>query len=279
MKQGRISQTALKVALGLITLSIKGDWAKRLPAGLVEASEHLLLASKSPGYGPGLIRASKKKWMIRIYELQDRLMAGQWEGFGHRKIFMQQQAENAISKGARQVVVLGAGFDTLCLRLAPLHSDIQFFEIDHPATSAAKARGVTSIAGGQPPNMTMIAVDLGEHTLSKVLAENDRWDSSQPSVILAEGLLQYLTDEEVGGLFREAAACTAPGSRIAFTHTPPDPRRVIPTILRLIGEPFRSAVRSEDLPDYIEGTGWAIISDVDTDPAHGIERYAVAERS
>jgi len=279
MKQGRISQTALKVALGLITLSIKGDWAKRLPAGLVDATEHLLLASESPGYGPGLMRASKKKWMIRIYELQDRLMSGQWEGFGHRKIFIQQQVENAVSKGARQVVVLGAGFDTLCLRLAPLHRDVQFFEIDHPATSAAKARGVASIAGGQPHNMKMIAVDLGEHTLSKVLAENDRWDSSQPSVILAEGLLQYLTDEEVGGLFREAAACTAPGSRIAFTHTPPDPRRVIPMILRLIGEPFRSAVRSEDLPDYIDGTGWAIISDVDTDPTHGIERYAVAERS
>ena len=279
MKEGRISQTALKVALGLITLSIKGDWAKRLPAGLVEASEHLLLAAESPGFGPGLMRASRKKWMVRIYELQDRLMAGQWEGFGHRKIFIQRQAENAISRGVRQVVVLGAGFDTLCLRLAPLHPDVQFFEIDHPATSAAKAKGVTSIAGGQPQNMTMIAVDLGEHTLSKVLSENDRWDSSQPSLIVAEGLLQYLTDEEVGGLFREAAACTALGSRIAFTHMPPDPRRVIPMILRLIGEPFRSAVRSEDLAEYVGGMGWTLISEVDSDPAHGIERYAVAERS
>jgi hypothetical protein len=37
-------------------------------------------------------------------------------------------------------------------------------------------------------------------------------------------------------------------------------------------------VRSEDLPGYIKDTGWAMISDVDTDAAHGIERYAVAER-
>ena len=49
-------------------------------------------------------------------------------------------------------------------------------------------------------------------------------------------------------------------------------------ILRVVGEPIRSAVLSEDLPEYIKGTGWAIISEVDTDPAHGIERYAVAER-
>jgi len=36
MKKDRISQTALKVALGLITLSIKDDWAERLPHGIVE---------------------------------------------------------------------------------------------------------------------------------------------------------------------------------------------------------------------------------------------------
>jgi methyltransferase (TIGR00027 family) len=277
MKQGRISQTALKVALGLITLSVKDDWAQRLPLGLVDLSERLLLAAGSPGYGPGLMRASRKQWMIRVYEFQDRLMAGQWEGFGHRKIFMQQQVEIAINAGARQVLVLGAGFDTLCLRLAPQHRDVQFFEIDHPATSAAKAKGVT--AEGQPENMIQIAADLGERDLSKVLSENDRWDSSLSSVVVAEGLLQYLTDKEVNGLFRAAAACTAPGSRIAFSHMIPDERKLMPMILRLIGEAFRSAVRSEDLPQYIKATGWDIVSEVDTDPTHGIERYAVAERS
>jgi methyltransferase (TIGR00027 family) len=276
MKQGRISQTALKVALGLITLSIKDDWAKRLPPGLVEISERLLLASGSPGYGPGLMRASRKPWMLRVYEIQDRLIPGQFEAFGHRKIFTQQQVETAIEEGARQVLVLGAGFDTLCLRLAPQHPDVGFFEVDHPATSAAKAAGLA--LEGQPENMIQIAADLGERDLSKVLPENDRWDASQPSVILAEGLLQYLKDKEVRGLLAEAAACSALGSRMVFTHMIPDKRKIIPMILRLIGEPFQSAVSSEDLPEYIEGTGWTIISEVDSDPAHGIERYAVADR-
>ena len=276
MKQGRISQTALKVALGMITLSVKGNWAERLPPGLVESSERLLLASGSPGYGPSLMRASKKQWMVRVYEIQDRLMPGQWEGFGHRKIFMQQQVESAIRQGTRQVLVLGAGFDTLCLRLAPKHSDVYFFEVDHPPTSAAKAKGVAIV--GQPENMIQIAADLGERALSKILSEDGRWDASQPSVLLAEGLFQYLESEEVRGLLAEAAACTTPGSRIVFTHKIPDERKVLPMLLRLIGEPFKSAVRSEHLPEYIEGTGWAVISDADTDSEHGIERYAVAER-
>jgi methyltransferase (TIGR00027 family) len=277
VKQGRISQTALKVALGLITLSVKDDWAQRLPPGLAEISERLLLASGSPGYGPGLMRASKKQWMVRVYQVQDRLMPGQWEGFGHRKIFMQQQVEAAIEQGARQVLVLGAGFDTLCLRFAPQHSEVHFFEVDHPTTSSAKAKGVA--AEGRPENMIQIAADLGERALSKVLSEDGRWQVSQPSVLLAEGLFQYLKDDEVRDLLSDAAACTLPGSRIAFTHMIPDERKILPMIVRLIGEPWKSAIRSEDLPEYIEGTGWATISDVDTDPAHGIERYAVAERS
>ncbi len=276
MKKGRISQTALKVALGMITLSVKDDWAQRIPPGLVELSERLLLASGSPGYGPGLMRASKKQWMVRVYKIQDRMMPGQWEGFGHRKIFMQEQVEAAIEQGARQVLVVGAGFDTLCLRLAPQHSHVRFFEVDHPATSAAKARGVA--LEGQPTNMIQIAADLGEQALSKVLSGDGRWQSSLPSVVLAEGLFQYLTDDEVRGLLREAAACTSPGSRFAFTHAIPGERTMLSMLTRVIGEPWKSAVGSDGLRDYVEGTGWTIISDVDTDSAHGVERYAVAER-
>ena len=277
VKQGRISQTALKVAIAMLTLSVKDDWAQRLPPGLVEVSERLLLASGSPGYGPRTMRACKQPWMIRVYQIQDfLLMPGQFEGFAHRKIFMQQQVEAAIKQGARQVLVVGAGFDTLCLRLAPQHSHVQFFEVDHPVTSAAKARGVA--LEGQPANMTQIPADLGEQALSKVLSEDGRWQSSLPSVLLAEGLFQYLTDDEVQGLLRDATACTSPGSRFAFTHAIPGERKMLSILARLIGEPWKSAVRSEDLPEYVEGTGWTMISDIDTDSTHGVERYAVAER-
>jgi|TARA_B110000263_G_scaffold236953_1_gene236764 methyltransferase (TIGR00027 family) len=276
MKQGRMSQTALKVALGLVTLSVKDDWAQRLPPGLVDVSERLLLASGSPGYGPRLMRVSKQPWMIRIYQFQDLMIPGQFEAFGYRKIFMQQQVEAAIEQGARQVLIVGAGFDTLCLRLAPQHTPVQFFEIDHPATSAAKARGIA--VEGQPANMKQIAVDLGQRALSTVLAEDSRWQSSLPSVIVAEGLFQYLTDDEVRGMLVDAATRVPPGSRFVFSHAIPGDRPVLSFLTRLIAEPWKSAVRSEDVHDYVDGTGWTMTSDVDTDAAHGVERYAVVER-
>jgi methyltransferase (TIGR00027 family) len=276
VKQGRTSQTALKVALALVTLSVKGDWAQRLPPGLVEMVERLLLASGSPGYGPRLMRASKTQWMLRVYEFQDKMMPRQFEGFGHRKIFVQQKVEAAIEGGARQVLVLGAGFDTLCLRLAPRFHDVQFFEVDHPVTSAAKARGVA--LEGRPPNMVQIAADLGERALPTVLSEEGHWQTGLPSVLVAEGLFQYLSDDQVQGLLRDAASCAAPGSQLAFTHAVPGESRFFASVMRLIAEPWRSAVRSEDLPEYVAGTGWTMLSAVDNDPAHGLERYALAER-
>ncbi len=276
MKQGRVSQTALKVAISFLTLNQKDDWAKRLPDGLVEMSERLLLASGSPGYNPSIMRLAKKRWMIHLYRVQDLMMPGQFEGFGHRKIFVQGQVEAAIEHGARQVLVLGAGFDTLCLRLAPLYPHVQFFEVDHPATSAAKAKGID--LEGQPANMRQIAVDLGEQPLSKVMSQEERWEQSVPSLLVAEGLFQYLTDEEVRGLLVEAAACSAPSSRFVFTHSVPRYNKLIVLLTALIAERWKYGVNSADLPEYVSGTGWKIISDVDDDPAHGVERYAVAER-
>lgn len=277
LKQGRISQTALKVAISLVTLSVKDDWAQRLPPGMVEMIERLLMASGSPGYGPRLMRMSRRPWMIRIYEVQDHILGhGLFEGFGHRKIFAQQQVEAAIEQGARQVLVVGAGFDTLCLRLAPQHPHVRFFEVDHPATSAAKAKGIA--LEGRPTNMIQIAADLGERPLSKVLSEEGCWEASLTSVLVAEGLFQYLTNEDVRGLLVEAAASTSSRSRFVFTHAIPGHRRMLSIMTGLIGETWKSAVRSEDLPEYVEGTGWTMISDVDTDSAHGVERFAVAER-
>ncbi len=278
MKQGRISQTALKVALSLITLNIKDDWAQRLPPGLVGMTERLLLASGSPGYGPRLMELSKQQWMIRIYQLQDRLLIpGQFEGFGHRKIFVQEQVEAAIKKGASQVLIVGAGFDTLCLRLAPQHPGVQFFEVDHPATSASKAQGIE--LEGKPPNLTQIAADLGERPLSVVLSEAISWQPSVASVFVAEGVFQYLTDEQVRELLGEAASCSAAGSRFVFTHSIPGLGRVLPILTGMVGERWKSGVRSEDLPAYIEGTAWKIVSSPDTDASHGVERYAVAEQT
>jgi len=277
VKQGRISQTALKVALSLVTLSIKDDWAERLPGDLVSVTERLLVASGAPGYGLRLMRVSKRRWMLWLYESLDWMMPRQFEGFGHRKIFVETQVEVALRAGVRQVVVLGAGFDTLCLRLAPRYPEVEFVEVDHPATGAAKAKGIAAI--GRPPNMLQILVDLGKRSLEETLLAERRFDPETPSVFVAEGLLQYLSDDEVEGMLKMAAAVASPSSRFVLTHVIPGTARWVLGLASIIGEPWKSAVRSEALPEYVRGSGWSVTTPVDDDASHGLERYAVAERT
>lgn len=273
----RPSETALKVAQAMVVLSGKPGWKDQLPARTGELSEKLILASRTFGYNPTTLRMVKQPWSVRLHDLSESLIPGIFEGLGRRKIFMNEQVLAAIEAGATQVLVVGAGLDTLALRLAAAHPGVQFFEVDHPATSTAKARGVAQI--GKPDNLMLVAGDLSSNRLSSLMDRNPQWRSSARCVVVAEGLLYYLSNEDVLALFRETAACTSQGSRVAFSHLHGLKRHgIINGMLGMIGEPWLSASGSNALPSYI-GPGWNIIKAQDIESNRDLEGFAVAERA
>jgi hypothetical protein len=54
----------------------------------------------------------------------------------------------AISAGTGQVVILGAGYDDRALRFRS--PGVRFFELDHPATQADKARRLRALRAAKP---------------------------------------------------------------------------------------------------------------------------------
>ncbi len=276
MKSGRVSHTALKVGFIILALNEKAEWKSRLPQNLAALTERLILAAGVFGYGRRIMSLNKKPWSVRLYEYAETKTPGTFKGIGERKIFMDEQVLAAIDAGAKQVLVLGAGFDTLCLRLAPQFPQVEFFEVDHPATSAAKAKGVAQ--EGQPENMTLLATDLNETPLSVLMQKTERWDISAQSVVIAEGLFIYLKEDVVLQVFREIAACTGPGTRAAFSHgVMIKKHRLANAMLRLIGEPWLSSCTSANLPGYI-GPGWSVIATQGADAGRNLEAYAVVEQ-
>lgn len=272
----RASQTALEVALALVTLGEKEEWRQRLPGGLVELSERLISNTGLLGYAPVLTNWSRTPLAVNFYDCIECFLPGIFEGLGKRKIFMNEQVLTAIESGAEQVLVLGAGLDTLCMRLAPDFPKVTFFEVDHPATSAAKARAVAE--EGQPQNMILIAADLGKTPLSELMMECQHWNSAARSILVAEGLLLYLEREKVLDLFFGGAACTAPGSQLAFSYlVDPVEYPFVRSYLWLLGEPWLSSAKSAELPDYI-GPNWKVVSTREANPRKALEGFAVAER-
>ncbi len=140
MRKARPSKTACKVALNIVTLGAKPGMEEVLHSGIVDATARLLVESGAAG-ATG-VRWSRARKMVTVYKAFDWMMPGQFEAFVHRKAFCERQVREGIGAGASQVLVLGAGYDTIGWRLAPEFAGVEFFEIDHPATARLKAKGI-----------------------------------------------------------------------------------------------------------------------------------------
>ncbi|XOV86000.1 MAG: class I SAM-dependent methyltransferase [Pseudomonadota bacterium] len=277
MNRGLVSQTALKVAAMMLSLNADRAWRQRLPAGLADVTRELLLAANVPPYTPGVIALNERRAIYLLSLAYERLLPGVFTGIGERKIFMDRQTRAGLDTGARQVLVIGAGFDTLCLRLAPEFPGVEFVEIDHPATSEAKGRGLEAV--GRPSNLRQVAADLGEQPIADLLAGDSAWSRDARSFVVAEGLLMYLNEQDVLGLFNGIADSVGAGSRFAFSW-PLGVRRYFfsNAMLQIIGEPWLSATTSASLPGYI-GERWLVTGVEEPLGNKAIEGFALAERA
>ena len=138
MRTEKPSKTARKVALNIVTLGARRGMGGILPPDIVDATAKLLI--ESGAVGRRAVRFSHSRLAVGIYHAFDWMMPGQFEAFAHRKAFCERQVRKGIEAGASQVLVLGAGYDTLGWRLAPEFAEVNFFEIDHPATARLRQK-------------------------------------------------------------------------------------------------------------------------------------------
>lgn len=282
MRESKPSKTARKVALNVVTLGARAGMDKVLPPGLADATATVLV--ESGAVGRRAMRFSRSRIAIGIYRAFDWMMPGQFEAFGHRKAFFEQQVRDGIGSGARQVLVLGAGYDMIGWRLAPEFPDVEFFEIDHPATASLKARGIEAME--LRPNLHLLAEDLGERRLVEVLENDHVWCKTSRSVFVAEGLLMYLPPEAVEALLKQCSAVSGKGSRMAFSHVGtrkngrPDAGPwswLVLWLLRISGEPWLWSMSPEELGSFVQEHGWAIDSGFTPRSGRcGVEFFAVA---
>jgi methyltransferase (TIGR00027 family) len=258
------SRTAVKIGHAVVFEAYDETIASILPAGLAEMTERLLFAVNA--LKPWHMKMVRAAWYRRFVRgLEKRTVNGQFLHAAIRKCFMDAETRDAIAAGARQVLVVGAGLDTLALRLAPEFPDVTFVEIDHPATQGLKRKAVEKI-GGAAGNLRFLGVDLAKKSLREALAGLDAWQQDATSVVVAEGLLMYLREAAVRAFFDGVRESSGPGSRVAFSHMRLD-KKGRPFLgekmaeysrwgLRLIGEPILWGV---DKPArFLESLGYAL---------------------
>ncbi len=134
-----------------------------------------------------------------------------------RTKFIDEKLEKAVADGARQVVILGAGFDTRAYRFQELLAGLKIFEVDSEATQQYKRRRAETALGQPPANLTHVSVDFHHDKLWDVLTRAG-WDPKVRTFFTWEGVSMYVAEAGVRETLRTIAK-SAPGSRLVMDYT------------------------------------------------------------
>ena len=110
---------------------------------------------------------------------------------------------SAVGAGVDTVLNLGAGMDTRPYRL-PLPAALRWIEVDHERVLERKEARLN----GEAPvcSLRRVRMDLAQvPERRRLFAELD--ESASRTLVVAEGVIGYLTNEDVGALARDLASC------------------------------------------------------------------------
>ena len=206
-----------------------------------------------------------------------------------RTHFIDERLEAAVHDGAKQVVILGAGFDSRAYRFADRLQAARVFEVDQPATQQVKMRRVREALGQPPSNLTYVPVDFRHDKLGDALA-NAGYRSDQKSFFIWEGVTMYLPEEAVKETLRWVAGNSAPGSAIVFDYTyetmirmmgnidleklPEMAKQAVLRFRRLTaGEPWIFGLPDKGEEEFLRGVGLTPRKVLGMNSAESVEKY------
>jgi methyltransferase (TIGR00027 family) len=175
MKEGKFSRTALRVA--------------------IRRAAHQLLDQPRVLEDPLALRiiGSEAEEALRTDPKEHHAFSLAFRAFmAARSRYAEDGVAQAVAKGVRQYVVLGAGLDTFAYRNP--HLGLQVFEVDHPATQAWKRDQLQAAEIRIPPSLTFVPIDFEQETLADEL-EHSGFDASAAAFFSWLGVTPYLTRE------------------------------------------------------------------------------------
>lgn len=263
MKAGQASTTAKVIAASTLLLASEPAGRALVAPGAAELCRCFLSTSAADRL---LAASATRPWTRWMWRALERLThPGITRHYALRKRWIELQCRAALGQGVRRVIVIGAGLDTLALRLAPHWPDVDWIELDHPATQAFKRGGLARGGIGLPRNLALHAVDLAASPLPAFLMGDSR-----PTLVIIEGVLMYLEEAQVAALLREQVrALSVLPVRLVFSHMVrwEDGRSgfrpssaLIDRWLAWRSEPFKWAIPAQALAGWLREQGFSVLA-------------------
>lgn len=185
-----------------------------------------------------------------------------------RSRFSEETLAACVARGARQVVVLGAGLDTFSLRNPHAGQGVRIFEVDHPATQQWKRERLNQAALAAPASLTFAPVDFEHQSLADGLAAAS-FAADRPAFFQWLGVVPYLT--------RQAFSLTldfiaeVPDSEVVFDYAEPfenypaerrDNVMAIADSAAARGEPWLGLYQPSEISETLRSKGFRAIEDL-----------------
>lgn len=185
-----------------------------------------------------------------------------------RSRFAEDALSDAVERGVRQLVVLGAGLDTFAYR-SPLARRLRIFEVDHPATQAWKRSRLEAAKIAMPESLVFAPVDFSQGSLADGLAAAG-FDSTTPTFFTWLGVVPYLERAAILSTFRFVAGLAGRAS-LVFDYG--DPPETLPPAMREVyeqraarvaelGEPWLTFFEPEELRAELLAAGFSRVDDL-----------------
>jgi methyltransferase (TIGR00027 family) len=177
----------------------------------------------------------------------------------------------AVNAGATQLVVLGAGLDTLAYR-TPLADRLRIFEVDLPATQARK-RDMLAVAGiAVPDALTYVGVDFERETLPEALKAAG-FAAAERSFFSWLGVVPYLTEAAIFSTLGYVAGLPG-GGEVVFDYVNPAAsiapagraaHQALAERVAAGGESFQSYFDTAPLCERMRAAGFRHVDDIGPD--------------
>jgi methyltransferase (TIGR00027 family) len=139
-----------------------------------------------------------------------------------RARYVEDRLAEAVERGMRQYVILGAGLDTFAYR-SPMAGQVAVYEVDQPETSAWKLELLEAASIPVPAGVRLVPADLSDGPLVDRLVEAG-FDSRQPAFVSWTGVTMYLDRAAVARTLGAIGGLAA-GSETVFDHVLPREQR------------------------------------------------------
>ena len=215
----------------------------------------------------GLRDLAKVRAAIAQYE---QLMPGVNGAIVARIRFIDDYLHECIEKGFKQLVIIGAGFDTRAYRFEDVKESLKVFEVDHPLTQQVKIEKIKEIFETLPDHVTYVPVVFGEDRLDQKLFESG-YNPELKTLFIVEGLLMYIPPPAVDGLLSFVANASGPESAFVADYflesviegtSPLKEAQVLRQFVESEGAPLQFGIEEGKIENFFKDRGFRAVTDV-----------------